>query len=73
MSREDYEDEDDARERWNNNIANPNFIPNMVKNLRIKHGDKSHLYALEKILNSDEITAGIWREVLEELDKGEGQ
>jgi hypothetical protein len=31
------------------------------------------LYALEKILNSDEITAGIWREVLEELDKGEGQ
>jgi len=48
MSREDYEDEDDARERWNNNIANPNFIPNMAKNLRLKHGDKSHLYAIER-------------------------
>jgi len=77
MGREDYVDEDEARDSWANDIRNPQFMQDMADNLRKKHGDKAHLYAVEQILEREKegnsLSISIWREVLELLDKGEGQ
>jgi hypothetical protein len=58
---------------WTNNIANPRFVTNMAENVKAKHGDGAHLYAVEKVMrgqeNGDELLVSIWKEVLEELDK----
>lgn len=77
MSREDYIDEDEARSDWDNDIRNPRFMQNMANDVRKKHGDKAHLYAVEQILEREKdgnsLSASIWREVLNNLDQGEGQ
>jgi len=60
-------------EEWENNIANPRFMTNMAENVKAKHGDGAHLYAVEKVMQGQEtedwLLVNIWKEVLEELDK----
>jgi hypothetical protein len=46
------------------------IAPQLAEALREIKGEMSHLYALEKMVDSeDEDTKRVWRAVLEELDK----
>jgi len=63
---------DDGSNDWNNNVNNPRFIANMAENLKTKYGDGAYIFAVEKVMqsqeNKDDLLEKIYKKVLQELD-----
>ena len=70
-----YDESDD--EWYHTDRSSTYFAQDLTKATIDTHGDKAHLYALERFLefekHGDDLGMSIWREVLDRLDKGEGQ
>jgi hypothetical protein len=62
----------DNKTEWYRTDGNsPRFVHDVAELLMKTHGDKSHLYALERVVKegSSEEEVKLWREVLTLLDK----
>ena len=57
---------------WDNDVRNPRFIANMAENLKTKYGDGAYIFAVEKVMqsqeNKDDLLEKIYKKVLQELD-----
>ena len=66
-----YDESDD--EWYHTDPQDRRFAQDITRMVIENHGDKAHLYALERFLefeqNNDELGMSLWRNVLDKLDK----
>jgi len=69
---------DEADDEWYHTDRTSTYFNQDLTRATIEsHGDRAHLYALERFLDhesrGDEVGMKLWQEILFKLDQGEGQ